>query len=186
MTSARTYVLDACIVIAFQKTGHLPVLIDLSEQVKLVIVEEVQDELVNKASRHDAEQWRSVLVNSKIGVESIDASDPAASVLAIFRTGKANDKDKGEAASIAWAVDKPDAIFISRDAGAAFHALDELRGRAMSFFQFLAELVELQALDPSVAAQVADDAARTPNVMARPPHWWPDFVQSHSDAQEQA
>jgi hypothetical protein len=180
MTSARMYVLDACIVIAFQKTGHLPVLINLSERVKIVIIEEVQDELIHKASRHDAEQWRNVLVNSKIGLESIDANDPAATILATFRTGKVNDKDKGEAASIAWAVDKPGAMFISRDAGAAFHALEELRGRAMSFYQFLAELVELDAMDISVAAQVADDAARTPYVMARPPYWWPSFVLSRS------
>lgn len=186
MTTARRYVLDACIVIAFQKSGHLPRLIDLSERVKLVVVEEVQDEILKKASRQDAQQCRNALNKSKIQLEGIDANDPAAKIFAIFRGGKATDKDRGESASIAWAVDKPDAVFISRDAGAVFHALEELRGRVLSFFQFLAELVELGALDISVAAQVADDAGRTPHVMARLPHWWPEFVQSRSTTQEQA
>ncbi|WP_437938810.1 hypothetical protein [Sorangium sp. So ce341] len=50
----------------------------------------------------------------------------------------------------------------------------------MGFFQFLAELVDLGALDVSVAGQVAEDTVKASGVTARVPLWWPDWILSHS------
>jgi hypothetical protein len=73
-------------------------------------------------------------------------------------------------------------VFVTRDASAALKALDELRGRVMGFWQFLAEIVELGALDTSVAVQVAEDAIKAKDVAVRPPLWWSEWTRSRFKA----
>ena len=179
----RRYVLDAGIFVALQRARYLSVLVDISAHAEMVVLEEVREELIDKAKPKypkAAEQIRVILDDSQIVVESIDASDPAAYVMAALRAGKTSDADMGEAASIAWTISQPEAVFVTRDAAGAFRALEERRGRVMGFFQFLAELVESGALESSVAGQIADDVARTPGVMARAPLWWADWIRSRS------
>lgn len=167
--------------VALQRTRHVSVLADISEHAALVVLEEVREELVDKAKpKHPqaAAQVRTVLKDSRISVEEIDVSDPAATWLAALRSGKTSDADLGESASIAWTMGHPDAVFVTRDAASALRALEELRGRVVGFFQFLAEMVEAGALDVSVARQIAGDVAQARGVMARAPLWWADWVRS--------
>ncbi|WP_437835482.1 hypothetical protein [Sorangium sp. So ce1153] len=178
----RAYVLDTGVLIALQRAGHLSILVDVSERVPLVVLEEVRDELIVDAGpRHAraAEQARITLEGSQIRVEAIAIADPAAARLQALRAGKTSASDLGEAASIAWAGSRPEASFVTRDGQAALQGLEELRGRAMGFFQFLAELVDLGVLDVSVAAQAAEDTVKASGVTARAPLWWSDWVKSH-------
>ncbi|WP_437944908.1 hypothetical protein WME98_28435 [Sorangium sp. So ce296] len=175
--------LDTGVLVALQRAGHLSILVDISERVTLVMLEEVRDELIVDAKpKHAkaAEQARITLEGSRIRVEEIQIADPAAARLQALRAGKTSASDLGEAASIAWAMSRPEASFVTRDGQAALLGLEELRGRAMGFFQFLAELVDLGALDVSVAGQVAEDTVKASGVTARVPLWWPDWIQSHS------
>lgn len=133
---SRTYVLDTGVLVALQRAGHLSALVDISERVTLVVLEEVRDELIEGAKpKHAkaAEQARITLEGSQIRVEVIDITEPAAARLAALRAGKTSDSDLGEAASIAWAASRPDAMFVTRDGQAALLGLEELRGRVMGF-----------------------------------------------------
>jgi predicted nucleic acid-binding protein len=178
VAAAREYVLDAGILIALQRAGHLSAIVEVSEKVTLVLLEEVYDELVRGPSNHAkaAEQARSTLAQSRVGVMSIDHRDPAAAKLAAMRSGKTSTADLGEAASIAWATERASAVFVTADAKAALRGLEELRGRAIGFFQFLAEIMDLGGMDATLAAQIADDLRPSGLASVREPLWWRDWA----------
>lgn len=182
----RAYVLDTGIVCALQRAGHLSVLGSLSEKATLVLLEEVVDELVDVPPKHAklAEQVRGLLRSSGIRQESIDAGSPGAVRLSTLRAGKTSDADMGEAASIAWAAEELDAVFVTRDQEAALRGLEELRGRTLGLFGWIAELVEGAILDGSVARQIGEDVVTAPFVSARPPLWWREWLdnQASNDA----
>jgi hypothetical protein len=180
-TPLRVYVLDTGIAIALQRAGHLSVLGEVSTKTPLIFLEEVVDELTDVPSKHAkrAQEIQGLLATSSIRQESIDASDPAGIRLGALRAGKTSGADVGEAASIAWAADKTDAIFVTRDEHAALRGLEELRGRTVGFFGWIAELVEIKALDASVARQIGDDVLAAPGVCARQPLWWRDWLARH-------
>ncbi len=175
----RRYLLDAGVVIALQRTGHLDALASLGVRCDMTLVEEVYDELVRPAcGKHSlaASAARAVL-DAQVSVVSIDVGTEAANRLLALRARRTSVKaDLGESASIAWAAEHEDYVFVTRDAAASYVALEELRGRVRSFYYFLREAVEFAAFDRVTAKAIADAAQVTPGVLATPPLWWTDWV----------
>ena len=175
----RGYLLDAGVVISLQRTGHLDVLASLGSHADLALVEEVYDELVRPRSGkypRAASEAKAVL-DAHVTVVSIDVGSDAAERLLALRARRTSARaDLGESASIAWAVDHAEYIFVTRDAAASYLALEELQGRTRSFYHFLREAVELAALDRVTAKAIADAAEQSPGVNAAPPLWWTDWV----------
>ncbi len=171
----RTYALDAGVVIALQRAQRLNALGAAASRVPIVIVEEVRDELIDVPPKHAhfaSEVRQALLSPGLVRVESIALGDPAAAVLGTLRRGRTASTDLGEAASIAWASRRPDAVLVLRDGHAAMLAVEELRGRVLGLFGFLMVLVDVGVVDRSQMAELATALAQAPDVKARIPTWW--------------
>jgi predicted nucleic acid-binding protein len=170
------YLLDAGIVIALQRTKALNILAAVGVKIELLIVEEVYDEVVDpRGGKYsiEAKDARAVL-DSHVKLVTIDPTSKAAMCLDALRSRKRKPTrtDLGEAASISWAVEHRDCTFVTRDAAAAYLALEELMGRVMSFFSFLRMTVDETALDATVVRDIGDVAPNTMGVRCVPPLWW--------------
>ena len=167
--------IDAGFIIALQRVSHLDALQGLSARFSLVMVEEAYDEVTEpRSGKHATEARQAAIALEAVSVQSIDPESQAAARLHALRTrrAKVTRADLGEDASIAWAADHPTFVFVTRDRGAAFLALNELRGRTMTLFHFLREAVEVGALEPARARAMADAISTTKGVSAVPPLWW--------------
>ena len=170
------YVLDAGVVIALQRTGHLDALASIATRFTLLVIEEVYDEVADPfGGKYAAEAAQAkAALDVHANVVSIDPTSDAGRRLDALRARKkkSTKADLGEAASIAWAFENADAVFVTRDYLASFLALDELHGRVTTFFQFLREAVEAGGLEPAKARLIATAASITDGVRAIPPLWW--------------
>jgi predicted nucleic acid-binding protein len=171
----HSYLLDTGIVFGFLKPGHLGVLVSASNVVPLAIVEEVYDEVTDpRNGKHamSAKQAKASIDASAIHVESIMLGSAAADTLTAIRSGRTSSSDVGEAASIALAVHDERYVFVTNDAAATKRALQELRGRTMTFHPFLRELVSRGALPSNQAAKLAVDIKSLKDWTAIEPVWW--------------
>ena len=176
----RTDLLDAGVVIVLQRTGHLDALASIAAQFKLLVVEEVYDEVTNPPGGKYANEAAQAKAALDVHTESVslDPTSDAARRLDALRSRKKKitKADLGEAASVAWLLDHADTTFVTRDAAASFLALDELQSRVTTFFQFLRDAVDAGTLDAEKARLVATAAPITDGVRAVPPLWWDAWI----------
>lgn len=174
------YLLDAGILIGLQKIGHLDALASIATKVTLVIVEEVYDELTEpRGGKHRTEAGLAkVALDLHTTQVSIDPMGAAGRRLDALRARKrkATAADLGEDASVAWAFDQKDCVLVTRDFAGAFLALDELRGRAMTFFHFIYDVVDAGALPIAKAREIGAATPVTPGVTLTPPLWWKEWL----------
>lgn len=159
------YLLDANVLIYFESAGELPALLAAAAAARLVLVREVHDEVVNRKKGPPA---KTLLTRSAVEVQSLPLR--AVPVLASIRGGRSSSgpgttTNLGEDASIALAIFDPDLIFVTGDREAAFHALNELRGRVMTMHVFLREIVGGGALPRPIADRVGTAIPHLPS-------WW--------------
>jgi hypothetical protein len=174
----RSFVLDTGVVIAFQRAGELNLLAHMGSNLSLVMVEEVRDELLGVPSKraHFARELQGELIDpGRLRVESMLADDPATEVLRLLRRGRMTATDLGEDASIAWASTRPEAWMVLRDRRAAMLALEELRGRTLGLFGFLAAAADSGAADRDRVKAAGSAMTDTPALAVRAPTWWADF-----------
>lgn len=165
--------MDAGILIALQRTGYLRVLKDITALFTALVVEEVYDELVEpRNGRHQNRSEEARRELEHVEVVSIVPGTQRAETLDALRARKSSVRaDLGECASIAWALHDDDSVFVTRDRAAAYLALEELHGRARSFFSFLRSAAETGAIDRACAKAIGD-LAQQPGVGETPPVWW--------------
>ncbi|MCC6667713.1 MAG: hypothetical protein IT375_28465 [Polyangiaceae bacterium] len=181
---SERYLLDANAVIPLQRTGQLDALVAIGAKLQLLVVEEVYDELCEprggKLSREAAEMRRAL--DGNVTLASIEPESAASARFDALKARKRGGikSNLGEAASVAWAADHDDVVFVTRDAAAAFLALNELGSRVTTFFQLIREAVELGALAPSKARLIGDTCSVTSGVEADPPLWWNEWLVSKS------
>jgi len=174
------YLLDSGIVIALQRVGHLGALSNISTKLPLLIVEEAYDEIVEpRGGRYvtESKQAQSTLDGCATTV-TIDPTGEAAVRLSALRSRKSKGTvaGLGEAASIAWAFDQNDCVFVTEDVAATFLALDELRGRVITFFSFLRVAVDAGGLDVAAARAIGEATPTAQGVQRAPPSWWSTWV----------
>lgn len=173
---STVFVLDTGVVLGFQKAAQLAVLVQASQKVPLILIEEMYDEIVrprNNKHSEQARQAKELFQASAFMVVSLDVDGSEAAILAKLRGGKASPSDMGEAASIAYAYSHEECIFVTNDAAAALQALTELRGRTMAFFPFVAELVRASAMDENDARRLSTTIPALRDWRATVPTWWP-------------
>jgi hypothetical protein len=177
------YLLDTGIVVGFQKAGHLDALVQAASRVSLAIVEEVYDEIVTDAMmtkhRAAATEAKELIGTSRMVVRSLKLASVEAATHAAIRAGKTSaTADIGESASIALAAHDGDVIFVTNDAAASLLALQELRGRTMSFHPFLAMLVDSAAMAADKCATIAADIQKARDWRVKEPAWWVEWLKS--------
>lgn len=174
----EAYLLDANVVIHFQRSGALDVL--AASTLKLVVVEEVWDELT--APRNAAHGAAAAEVKRRlepvVDVESIGIDSPAGMALAALRAGNTSRTNLGEDASTALAMFAADLVLVTDEPRAAFRALNELGGRVMVAHPFFRLLVETGNLDRERAAAIADDWVAKGR--SSRPSWWDAWVSGTS------
>jgi hypothetical protein len=180
LTDAGTYVLDTGVVVGLQKSGHLGVLANAAKAVRLVLVEDVYDELIAPRGGKravEAKEAKTLIDASDVQKESILIGSPMADAYESLRTGKTSPTaDVGEAASIAYAIHHPEAVFVANDRAAALRGLQELRGRTMSFHPFLRVLVDSRGVTRREAEQLGKDIRKLSDWSAPEPLWWFDWA----------
>lgn len=176
------YLLDANVIIPLQRTGHLDALVSIGACLDLLLVEEAYDEVTDpRGGKHttEASSARAVL-DANAMIICLDPASAAATRLDALRSRskKRTKANLGETASIAWAFDQEDkVVLVTRDVAAAFLALDELpKTRVITFFRFLRDAVEADALSTDRARAIAIAATITNGVTATPPLWWDDWL----------
>jgi hypothetical protein len=178
------YLLDTGIVLGFQKSGHLDALTDSARVLPIGLVEEVYDEITDpRGDRHKkaAAEAQTAIDGSRIEVRSIALGSAAAQTMGTLRLGKTSrTADLGEAASIAVAAHDPVLTFVTNDAAASLRALQELRGRTLSFHPFLALVVEAGGLSSERAAHIAKAIQALSDWRATHPHWWERWLDTRS------
>lgn len=174
------FLLDTGIVLGFQKSKHLDALVAASTRVSIAFVEEVYDEITDpRGGKHAAaaEQAKVAIDGSRIAVRSIAVDSPEAATFAALRRGKSSPTaDLGEAASIALSAHDTGITFVTNDAAASLRALQELRGRTLSFHPFLALLVERGAIHVHTAAVLATGIRTLGDWRASHPLWWDSWL----------
>ncbi len=180
MTDAGTYVLDTGVVVGLQKSGHLGVLAKAARAVRIVLVEDVYDEVTAPRGGKravEAKEAKTLIDASDVKTESIPMGSPMADAYEALRAGKSSPTaDVGEAASIAYAIHHPVAVFVANDRAAALRGLQELRGRTMSFHPFLRELVDSRSVTRREAEQIGKDIRKLNDWNAPEPLWWFDWA----------
>lgn len=170
------YLLDTGIVLGFQKSGQLDALTDAAAHVSIAVVEEVYDEITDpRGGKHAASalKAKTAIDASNIKLRSIAVGSLEAATFGALRLGKTSPTaDLGEAASIALAAHDDSLTFVTNDAAASLKALQELRGRTLSFHPFVAILVECGALTAGKAGVLATAVRGLGDWRARHPLWW--------------
>lgn len=184
------YLLDSNVAIVFQKAGHLPELPAAAKRVPLAVVNDVLEELTlpkpGKPLTRDMKEAERVLSNDAIPLLNIFSSTPEEKVRDALRARR--NAGKGEAASIAIAMNQPDLIFVTEDLKAMkgtaqlYRELPGEVGRIMGLHAFLRTLVEKSALAAAVAAAVSTAAKAQSNI--DPPLWWEDWISTSPTAPE--
>lgn len=167
---STAYLLDANVVIHFQRSGALDVL--AASTLRLVVVEEVWDELTaprNTSHRTAAAEVKRVL-EPAVSVESIGVGSSAGRALTALRGSNMSRTNLGEDASTALAMFATDLVLVTDEQRAAFRALNELRGRVIVAHPFLRLLVEKGDLDRQRASTIANDLVELGR--SSRPSWW--------------
>jgi hypothetical protein len=176
------YLLDTGIVLGFQKASQLDALTDAAAHVPIAIVEEVYDEVTEpRGGKHAAlaSLAKRAIDGSNIELRSIAVGSPESATFGAFRAGKSSPTaDLGEAASIALAAHDGSLTFVTNDAAASLRALQELRGRTLSFHPFLAILVERVGLSAARAGALATTIRGLGDWRATHPLWWDAWLAS--------
>ena len=170
-----SYLLDANVFVCFQNAGRLEALVAAAAVVSMAMVAEVHAELtlprpgrpVTSALREAAR----VLDGKAIPIREILLGTPEEAIQTALVQGKA--RGRGEAASTALAMSRPELIFVTEDIGAARRAYRELpaeMGRVMGLHAFVRWLVEQGALTAAMSIEVANAAKSASNI--EPPLWW--------------
>ena len=121
----------------------------------------------------EAKDAKALIDTSGVKTESILMGSPMADAYDSLRTGKTSPTaDVGEAASIAYAIHHPGAVFVANDRAAALRGLQELRGRTMSFHPFLRVLVDSRGVTRREAEQIGKDIRKLNDWNAPEPLWW--------------
>jgi predicted nucleic acid-binding protein len=162
------YILDANVVVVFQKAGRLAALVVAASQVSMAMVDDVYDELTvpkpGKPATAEMREVARVFHGSVITVEAILVGSPGL----------------GEAASVAFAVHRHDHVVVTTDrkavAGAAklYAELPGEVGRIIGLHALLRTLVGRGALAVGIATEVADAAKEASNLDL--PVWWQAWV----------
>jgi hypothetical protein len=172
------YLLDTCIVAAFQQAGELAALVEVASAAPVALVEEVFDELtrhVSGRSRASSEEIDRVL-RPAVQVIGIGIDSPAAHTLAQLRATRSKTDDLGEHASIALCSHDLGLVFVSHDRRAVFEAVEAVAPRVLTLHPFLREVTEKGALTRATAqrAAAAIQNAKAAKKQAWPlaPTWW--------------
>jgi len=183
------YLLDANVVIVFQKSGRLDALVAAASHVEMAMVDDVYDELTvprpGKPRTPEMREAESLLKGSAIQVEPISVSSPEDGIRTNLRAR--GTRGAGEAASVAFAVSRDDHIVVTTDrkavAGAAklYSELPGEVGRILGLHAFLRTLEERDALRLAVATDVSDAAQKESNL--EPPLWWQGWTSAHEHAE---
>ena len=91
MTDSGTYVLDTGVVVGLQKSGHLGVLANAARAVRIVLVEDVYDELTAPRGGKravEAKDAKALIDASDVKTESILMGSPMADAYESLRTGR--------------------------------------------------------------------------------------------------
>ncbi len=166
------FVLDAATVAAFQRQGLLPRLREAAAEGAFVLVDVVYNELTRGDTAHQ-DAIRAAVSDGWLRVEPLSLEAAAGHIIALMGDRRLGlTVDRGEAASIAWCVDHPDAVFVTPDKGgliAAFKHLYGLSVRAMSVQGFARWLVETRGLAVRDARAVLHYADQGGSLK---PLWW--------------
>jgi len=158
-----TFLLDANVLLDFQRAEVLPALVKAAERVDFAVAEKVLDE-VTVPKRDDSG-------------DVVGKKRQAAKILAgsRIRTVTLTDKDQGEAASVAAAASDSNLVFVAGDKVAVLWALNELFNsgeRVMRVPVFIRLLHEKRALEPGTVREVADRATSHGTI----PTWWASWL----------
>ncbi|MBI4818388.1 MAG: hypothetical protein HY791_19135 [Deltaproteobacteria bacterium] len=163
------YLLDANVLSYFLAFGHEELLLgDLAKVARIVIVEEVRDEVV-RHPRYGA-AFAERLPRSPLEVEGLALGSSEAGLYAQLHPDPSRSKDKGEHAAIAWAAHHADLVFVANDKNAMWLALAELHlpgGRLIGVRVFIRRMSELFGAFSRAAAVDIARASR-----GKEPTWW--------------
>ncbi len=178
-----TFLLDANVLLDFQRAEVLPALVEAAARVDFAVAEKVLDE-VTVPRRDDSgdvvgkkRQAAKILEGSRIRTVEILPGSPAATLMqALLAPLKTlTDKDQGEAASVAAAASDSGLVFVTGDKVAVLWALNELFNsgeRVMRVPVFIRLLHEKRALEPEAVREVADRATSHGAI----PTWWASWL----------
>jgi predicted nucleic acid-binding protein len=176
------YILDANVVVVFQKAGRLAALVVAASQVSMAMVDDVYDELTvpkpGKPATAEMREVARVFHGSVITVEAILVGSPEDRIRTSLRAR--GNPGLGEAASVAFAVHRHDHVVVTTDrkavAGAAklYAELPGEVGRIIGLHALLRTLVGRGALAVGIATEVADAAKEASNLDL--PVWWQAWV----------
>lgn len=172
------YLLDTCIVAAFQQAGEIEAFVEIATAVPIVLVEEVYDELTDP-SRGKPERAREAKasLDGVVTVIGIVVGAPAAQTLAQLRKTRSSTKDLGEDASIALALHDDRLTFVTHEARAVFDAVESIAPRVLTLHPFLRHIVGHGAIDRSVACRISASILRAKKAEWRaPPAWCADWT----------
>lgn len=178
-----TFLLDANVLLDFQNAALLPALVGAAQVVDLAVAEQVFDEVTLPKANDSSDligkkrQAAHALREARIAkIEIIPGTREAELMQALLAPLQPlNEKDHGEAASIAIASSNADLLFVTGDKTAVLWALNELfhKGeRVMRVPIFVRTLLERAALDASTVRGVAARAASHGAI----PTWWASWV----------
>ncbi|WP_437947558.1 hypothetical protein WME98_43540 [Sorangium sp. So ce296] len=173
------YLLDANVVIPFQRAGGLKALVAAANSVPMAIVDDVLEELTLPRKPTDPETNLMKEADRELRGSSIELIEVlAGSEEDATRTTLMAFVDRGEVASIAVASRRLDLVFVTEDVRAVqgkprlYRELPGEVGRILGLHAFLRVLVERGALSATLARAVA--ASRDLD----PPLWWAGWTAS--------
>lgn len=180
------YLLDANGIVHFQKGNCLDALVDAAKIVPMAIVSDVFDELTGTDQPEEPRtKWMKDAADALssgpievIRVQVLSNEDAARTtfIRLMNPNAKTTTRNRGEAASAAIALHRPELIFVSEDSRAVhgriklYRELPGETGRIMGLHAFLRILVEKNTLSSTQAKFIAE---------ARPlehPLWWSNWL----------
>jgi len=164
----RRLVLDSDVIIALEQAGA-EIRSDVGRVLPLVVTDVVWDELEAPGDRQHRAQAFATAIAGHVTV--LQANSPEAGTWAALQSDPRTE-GAGEHSVIAYCVHHPDSIGVFQDKAALRRAVEELRGRVLSFHGLIGELVDGGHLSWERARAVASRYRRQ-FTHARPPLWWP-------------
>lgn len=173
-SAGESFVLDAAVVAAFQRTGRLDALRALG--LSLVVVDAVFHELVGFGEPNEHQRAIKLAVGGGwLRMEPLPAAD--APMGALMNDSKLGFKvDVGEAASIALCLRGEGRVFVTPDRGAFIAAAKHLSGTAssgLSLYGFLRILVERHGFDVDHVKALVNYADQGGSLR---PFWWEAWI----------
>lgn len=167
------WIIDTCAIVRAQDAGHLEAFLDAAQGLGATLAEEVALEVSGRpgkvAKPEQVVAARAVKART-IPTLDIPMGSPAAQTYARLRAGRTGTTDAGECQSIALALHRPDALFVTAEQRAGWLALVELEDRARAFPSLLRAMVGGGHLDRAIAEEIQEAAEQRSGV--RRPTWW--------------